>query len=188
MSFFIQFLRHPILTGSVVPSSKELAKLITSIALLDKKKCIVELGPGLGIFTGEIVNKLSPETVFICLEINRNFVKEIEDIYPQANVYHASAKDIKKYLLKHNQKSTDCIISALPWAGFNQQIQIEILDEIYDSLEVGGEFLTIALLQGTFFLPGIRFSQMLNKKFRTVEKSKILWTNFPPAFVYHCLK
>jgi len=90
--------------------------------------------------------------------------------------------------LKHNQKSTDCIISALPWAGFTQQIQIEILDEIYDSLEVGGEFLTIALLQGTFFPPGIRFSKMLNKKFRTVEKSKILWRNFPPAFVYHCIK
>ena len=28
MSFFIEFLRHPVLTGSVAPSSKELAELI----------------------------------------------------------------------------------------------------------------------------------------------------------------
>ena len=37
MSFFIQFLRHPILTGSVVPSSKELAKLMKVKAATDFK-------------------------------------------------------------------------------------------------------------------------------------------------------
>ena len=188
MSFFIQFLKHPVLTGSAVPSSKELAKLITDIPLLHKKNCIVELGPGLGIFTGEILKKISSEADFICLEINPTFVSEIEHNYPSVNVYHASAKDIKKYLLKQNKMSTDCVISALPWAGFNHQLQTEILDEIYDALEVGGEFLTIALLQGTFFPPGIKFKQMLKEKFRTVEKSKILWRNFPPAFIYHCIK
>ena len=188
MSFFIQFLKHPVLTGSAVPSSKELAELITDIPSLHKKNCIVELGPGSGIFTGEILKKLSTESCFICLEINPTFVSKIEDNYPGVNVYHASAKDIKKYLLKHNKMSTDCIVSALPWAGFNQQLQTEILDEIYDALEVGGEFLTIALLQGTFFPPGIKFKQMLKEKFRTVEKSKILWRNFPPAFIYHCIK
>ena len=148
MSFFIQFLKHPVLTGSAVPSSKELAELITDIPSLHKKNCIVELGPGSGIFTGEILKKLSTESCFICLEINPAFVSKIEDNYPDVNIYHASAKDIKKYLLKHNKMSTDCIISALPWAGFNHHLQTEILDEIYDALEVGGEFLTIALLQG----------------------------------------
>ena len=138
MSFFIQFLKHPVLTGSAVPSSKELAELITDIPSLHKKNCIVELGPGSGIFTGEILKKLSTESCFICLEINPAFVSKIEDNYPDVNIYHASAKDIKKYLLKHNKMSTDCIISALPWAGFNHHLQTEILDEIYDALEVGG--------------------------------------------------
>ena len=86
MSFFIQFLKHPVLTGSAVPSSKELAELITDIPSLHKKNCIVELGPGSGIFTGEILKKLSTESCFICLEINPAFVSKIEDNYPDVNL------------------------------------------------------------------------------------------------------
>ena len=65
---------------------------------------------------------------------------------------------------------------------------MDLLDEVYDSLEEGGEFLTIALLQGLVFPPGRMFKKAIKEKFRKVEKTKIVWSNIPPGFVYHCIK
>lgn len=187
MNFFKQFLIDPIKTGAIAPSSRCLSQLITDTAHLSTKKCIVEFGSGTGVFTKEIIRKISSKCLFFCLEINQQFVKETKNC-PGAIVYHASAKDIKKYLLKHQQNTCDCIISGLPWAAFDQKLQEELLNAAYDSLEEGGEFLTFAYLQGLFLPRGIKFKKLLNKKFKHVEKTKIIWKNLPPAFVYLCRK
>ncbi len=188
MNFFRQFLKNPIETGAIASSSTGLSQLITDRAQLSKKKCVVELGSGTGVFTKEIIHKISTNCIFFSLEINRQFVAETKKNCPTATVYHASALDIKKYLLKHDQTSCDCIISGLPWAGFDQKLQEELLNAAYDSLVDGGEFLTFAYLQGLVFPPGIKFKKLLKKKFRQVEKTRIIWKNLPPALVYHCRK
>ncbi|MFH1589299.1 MAG: methyltransferase domain-containing protein [archaeon] len=188
MNFFKQFLKIPLETGAIASSSKGLSELITDRASLANKKCVVELGSGSGVFTNEITRKISDECVFFCLEINHEFVKETKKNCPSAIVYHASAKDINRYLLENERANCDCIISGLPWAVFNQKLQEELLHSAYDSLEEGGEFLTFAYLQGLFLPTGIRFKKLLNNKFKRVERTKIIWNNLPPAFVYHCRK
>jgi len=188
MNFFKQLLINPIETGAIAPSSRELSQLITYTAHLSKKKCVVELGSGTGVFTKEIITKISSECIFFCLEINQQFVKETKKNCPSAIVYHASAKDIKKYLLKHKQNTCDCIISSLPWANFDQKMQEELLNAAYDSLEEGGEFLTFANIHGLFLPTGIRIRKSLEKKFTHVEKTKMIWKNLPPACVFRCRK
>ena len=175
-------------TGAIAPSSKNLAEVITDTANLFNKKSVVELGPGTGVFTKVIRNKMSPNAVFFCLESNLEFVKETRKKSPNTIVYHALAQDINKYLLKHDLKKSDCIISNLPWAFFDKNSQTNMLDIIYNSIEKGGEFLTFAYLHG-FFLPnGINFRKLLNDKFSFVKKTKIIWKNLPPAIVYYCKK
>ena len=188
MIFLSQLFKSPIETGAIAPTSKKLSQLIVASANLSNKKCVVELGPGTGVFTREIIKNIPETSEYFSLEINEEFVKETKLNNPKATVYHASAKDIKKYLAKHNQDKCDCIISGLPWGALAENIQMDLLDEVYDSLEEGGEFLTIALLQGLIFPPGIKFKKAINKKFRKVQKSKIVWSNLPPGFVYHCIK
>ncbi|MFA6307294.1 MAG: rRNA adenine N-6-methyltransferase family protein [Patescibacteria group bacterium] len=188
MNFFKQFLSSPLETGAIKSSSKNLSKLITNQSDLSKKKCIVELGSGKGVFTKEILNKISPKCIFFCLEINPQFVIETKKNCPKAIVYNTSAKNIKKYLLKHKQISCDCIISGLPWSSFNKKVQETLLDEIYTSLEDNGEFLTFAYLQGLLLPNGIRFQKLLKNKFKRVKKTKIIWKNLPPALVYYCKK
>ena len=188
MNFLRQLIKSPLETGAVAPSSRELSRLIVERANLSSKQCVVELGSGTGVFTKEILKNISNNSVFFSLEINNQFVKETKVNNPKATVYHASAKDIKKYLLKHDQDRCHCVISGLPWGVFGEELQRDLLNEIYDSLEDGGEFLTIALLQGLVFPPGIRFKKAIKEKFRKVEKSKIVWGNLPPGFVYRCIK
>ena len=188
MIFLSQLFKSPIETGAIAPSSKKLSKLIVERADLNNKRCVVELGSGTGVFTKEIISDIPKTSEYFALEINEEFVKETKLNNPKATVYHASAKDIKKYLAKHNQDKCDCIISGLPWGALAENIQLDLLDEVYDCLEEGGEFLTIALLQGLIFPPGIRFKKAIYDKFRKVQKSKIVWRNLPPGFVYHCIK
>ena len=188
MNFFKQFIKDPITTGAIVSSSKDLSELITQTARLDEKKCVVELGPGIGVFTKEIMRRISPQCVFFCLEINQQLVEATRKNCPQAIVYHASAQEIKKYLLQHHQNSCDCIISGLSWALFDQPLQDDLLNALYDSLEPGGVFLTFAYIHGPLFSRGNRFRKLLNIKFKKVEKTKIIWKNILPAFVYYCTK
>jgi len=183
-----QLIQSPIETGTTSASSEKISQLIADSANLPEKKSIVELGPGTGVFTKQIIQRISSGTLFFCLEINEQFVKDTRSNCPNAIVYHASALDIKKYLLKHNLKHCDCIVSGLPWGLFGLEIQKQLLNEVYDSLESGGKFLAIAYITGLMFKPGIRFKKLLNQKFQKVEKTRIIWGNILPAFIYICTK
>lgn len=188
MKFITSFLKNPREIGAIAPSSKGLANLITDTANLKNKKCVVELGSGTGIFTKEILNKINPNCLFYSLEINQKFVKETRNNCPTAIVYHASALNIQKYLSMHNKTNCDCVISGLPWAIFKKEETKKILDQTYKSLKDGGEFLTFAYLPGNLLPCGIAFKRQLNEKFSSVNKTKIIWKNLPPAFIYHCKK
>ena len=102
--------------------------------------------------------------------------------------YFFTRKDIRKYLRKHRQRTCDCIISGLPWAAFSQKAQEELLGAVYSSLEYGGEFLTFVYIHGLLLPAGKKFRRLLKERFSSVKKTRIIWGNLPPAFVYHCKK
>ena len=186
--FFRQFLKDPLITGAIAPSSAGLSELITDTAQLPEKKCVVELGSGTGVFTKRILKKISPDCIFFTLEINPQFADETKKNCPAAIVYPASGKDIRKYLRKHRQRTCDCIISGLPWAAFSHKAQEELLGAVYSSLEYGGEFLTFVYIHGLLLPAGKKFRRLLKERFSSVKKTRIIWGNLPPAFVYHCKK
>jgi phosphatidylethanolamine/phosphatidyl-N-methylethanolamine N-methyltransferase len=188
MDFLKQFLRAPGVTGAVAPSSGRLARLITDTACLADRKCVVELGPGTGVFTREILKKIPSGCVFFCLEVNPYFAGITRKNCPGATVYETSAERLGSCVSSHNRKSCDCIISGLPWAAFGHAQQERLLEEIYRCLEKGGEFLTFAYIQGLLLPSGIRFRKLLTATFARVGRTGIVWRNLPPAFVYHCIK
>ena len=186
--FLQEFKRDMFNTGAVLPSSKGLSKFITDIADLQQKKTVVELGSGTGVFTKEISKKLSTEATFFALELNEHFVNQTKQNCPNAAVYNDDAKNIQKYLYNNNKKSCDCIISGLPWSCFDEIKQKELIDNIYNVLENGGNFLTFSYIQSSLLPQGIKFKKLLYDRFKVVIQTKIIWNNFPPAFIYHCTK
>jgi phospholipid N-methyltransferase len=182
--FIKQFVFYPTKTGAIAPSSKSLADLITDAADLSNASTVIEFGPGTGIFTEKILQKISKETKFFALEINPDFVKATTNRCPKVNIYHDSATNAKKYLYNLDLKECDSIICGLPWASFSESLQNELLDTIVDILKPGGRFLTFAYLQGLLLPAGIRFKKTLSTRFKNLTKTKTVWLNFPPAFVY----
>jgi phospholipid N-methyltransferase len=82
--------------------------------------------------------------------------------------------------------SVDCIVSGLPWATFSHSMQIEFLDEMMRVLKPGGRFATFGYVHGLALPPAKWFANLLPKYFSRISKSRIVWLNLPPAFVYRC--
>ena len=56
--FFTGFLKHPVMVGSVIPSSDRLIRRMLSRVDWDKTKLFVEYGPGVGTFCRPILEQI----------------------------------------------------------------------------------------------------------------------------------
>lgn len=188
LKFAKEFILSPRNTGAIAPSSTELATTITRIANLAMAKSVVEFGSGTGVFTERILQSIGQDTNFFALEINPFFVKKTKQRCPSATVYQDSAYNVKKYLQDHGLKHCDCIVSGLPWTLFDEAEQDRMLKVIADSLSPNGTFVSFAYLGGNLSPGGRRFRKFLLEHFSAISKSRMVWNNLPPAFVYSCTK
>jgi phospholipid N-methyltransferase len=184
LKFVTQFINHPTKTGAILPSSDKLCELMTDMAELNNVSTVIEFGPGTGVITEKVMRKKSPDTTFFAMEINEAFVESTKSRCPDAIVYQSSAENASKYLEMHGKTGCDLILSSLPWIAFDGETQQNLLDTIYDVLNPGGKFLTYAYAPGLVLPASWRFRKKLNSKFDKVTKSRIIWSNIPPALVY----
>lgn len=184
----VHFIKNIAKTGAISSCSEEVANVLTKHANLSQYKTVVELGSGTGAITKKILEHVSDDALFLALELNDHFVNETRKRCPSAIVYHDSAENIKSCLNKHGKDSCDCIVSTLPWTLFEPELQQKILHAIWDVLPEGGKFLTVTYTFAALLPAGKRFKSMLKGRFTNVERSKTIWKNLPPVYVYHCQK
>lgn len=178
--FITEVLKSTGTIGALSPSSSFLAKKMLEPIAFDKAKCIVEFGPGTGVFTVKILAKMRPDAVLLAFEINPVFIEELEKIEDKRLIIiNDSAEKIQEYLAKYEQHSADYIVSSLPFAMIPDEIVHNILTNSDKALSEEGKF--------------IQFQYSLNAK-KKLESYfsgvKINFTplNLPPAFIYICKK
>jgi phospholipid N-methyltransferase len=186
--FLAAFVRRPLVTGSITPSSVHLAETIVAGMGIEAADTIVELGPGTGVFTRLIHERMKPEARFLCFEVNEDLVPDLRSRFPKADVINDSIENLSRHLEKTGRSSVDVAISGLPWAAFSQQQQQTLLDAAVGPLRKGAAFATFAYSHAAWLPPGQRFRKLLDSRFSRVETSGIVWKNIPPAFVYRCWK
>lgn len=187
-SLFAKFLSNPGQVGAFCASSKALAVEMTRHIGMEKAETVVELGPGTGAITCEIIPRLSPDAGFIAIELDDEMAENLRLRFPRAKICCGCASLLPEILKQENRPEADVIISGLPWAIFSEKLQDEILGAVVEVLPEGGYFSTFAYIQGVMLPAGIRFRRRLESLFSKVESSQIIWRNFPPAFVYRCQK
>ena len=169
---------HFITTGAFLPSSKFLAK-----RMIDKMKgkVIIELGPGTGIFTEEILRLLPKDGLLISIEKNKVFSdylgEKIKD--KRFKLYNGDASNMSLYLQENGYEKVDYIVSGLPLGHFNREVKGKILSEAKKCLSNDGMF-----VQFEYLLAGY---SSVKKVFPEVSISFELF-NLPPAFVMRCRK
>ncbi len=186
--FFKRFLANPGIVGALCPSSPALCREITSNINIESAEAVVELGPGTGAITDEILARLNPQTKFVAIELDNKMYESLRKNRPALNVVNDSAENLPEIMKDADIRYLNAIISGLPWAAFPEKLQCGILNSITDSLSEGGYFTTFAYLQGLLLPAGQRFKKLLNKSFKEVAVSRVIWNNIPPAIVYRCKK
>ncbi len=174
--------------GSIAPSSQKLAERIVENANIKNKRVIVEFGPGTGVITREILKRKHKDAVYFGLELNPDLVEETKRNCPEATVFCDSATNIAKYLKEIGKEECDCIVSGLPFANFDEDLQNEILASASNNLSNKGTFLTFSYNVSLITKAGKLFRKKLPTYFSSVIRSKTIWANLPPAFIYKATK
>jgi len=187
MRFLQGFISAPAMTASLTPSSRSLARAVVQDIDLGDADVVLEYGPGTGVLTDFILPELKPGAKFAAIELNPHFVQMFKTRYPSAQVFEDSVGNVEEICRSAGMQSVDCIISGLPWALFSESEQMQFLEATIAVLKPGGQFATFTYLHSHALLPGAkRFANLLPKYFRSVTRSRVVWLNFPPAFVYRC--
>ena len=177
----MNFLKNPKEIGSITPSSKYLTNEIIRNIDFKNSKNFVELGPGLGTFTKEILKKASPDSNIMCFEVNREFCAHLNKTYAdrRLTIINAGAEKMRENIDKIGMKNADCIVSGLPFRNFSLAKKKKILSEVKNCMDKGERFI---LFQYTNSL-----EKMLGSYFSSVNRASVT-LNIPPCFVYVCRK
>ncbi len=181
-------MKRPATTGAVVPSSPELARRIVEQAEIDDASFVVEFGPGTGPMTRELLEHMPAGAHLTSIERNEEFVELLQRQHPGLDIVHADVRDLRKLLAERGRETTDRVVSSLPWAVFETELQEQILQTTHDCLSEDGIFTTFAYIQGLALPRAWRFRELLRSIFSEVHASEVIWANVPPAFIYTCRK
>ena len=181
-----QFLKNPKHIGAIASSSKALSRTIVSDIDIESASVILEYGPGTGVFTRQILKVKRPEAVFAAIERNPMLATQFRREFPDVPLYEDSAENAPDIVRHLGADKADCVVSGLPWAAFDDGLQDRLLQATLEVLREGGTFVTFAYLQGLLLRSGKRFQQKLKTNFSRLTRSRVVWWNLPPAFVYRC--
>ncbi|TWT65315.1 class I SAM-dependent methyltransferase [Allorhodopirellula solitaria] len=187
-TFLKNFARNPTAVGAIAPSSQGLVDTMVDWFDWDELRGVVEFGPGTGVFTEGITQRLHPDAAFFAIERSPDLAALTRARCPATTVHEASAAEVQRLCQSEGMQQVDAIICGLPWASFPESLQAGILDATLDVLRPGGRFATFAYWQGVALPAGRRFSKRLRSSFSDVHRSPTVWRNLPPAFVYRCTK
>lgn len=178
--FIREYIRHPRSVGAVIPSSRQLAKQITTPISFDKAACIIEYGAGTGVFTKELILHKRPETRLLVIEANASFYKTLQSKYghlERVHVIHGSAEHVAQYMQQYGVSKVDYIVSGLPFTSLPAALSSLILGQTAEVLGQEGKFITF------------QYSKLKHHFFRTFFSNiqiKKVNCNVPPAYVFTC--
>jgi phospholipid N-methyltransferase len=176
--FARMFLKRPRTLGSVVPSSRILARRV--LEQVDwRARVIVEYGPGVGTVTEAVLRRMRPDAVLVAIESSPEFVVYLREQCrdPRLRVIEGSAADIAAILRDLSLPAADCIISSIPYSTMPAHTRERILGETHGALRPGGRFIVYQFTSAV--LPHLR------RFFGPVRQRFELW-NIPPARIFRC--
>lgn len=177
--FAKNFLQHPRMLGSFIPSSRFLIRTLLGEMDFDRARVIVEYGPGVGTFTRAILARMRPDATLIALETNREFVDFLQGSTPdpRLKIIHGSAATVEGALKSHRLGKADFVISGIPFSTLPAAEREAVLHATRAVLQPRGAFLVYQ------FSPMVLSS--LRQVFSQVRRG-FQPLNMPPAQLFYC--
>jgi phospholipid N-methyltransferase len=143
---------------------------------LARARCVVELGAGTGVYTGEILARLRPDARLLAFEIDPHLADTLPALFPdpRLRVVNDSAENVRAYL---DGARADVIVSGLPFTSLPAALRKNILDQSAQALTPNGVMLVLQ------YSPLIQ--RELRRMFASVRR-RVSLLNVPPAFLFAC--
>lgn len=177
--FAKNFLQHPKMLGSLIPSSRFLVGRLLGKIDWSRARTIVEYGPGVGTISNHILGRMSPQARLIVFEMNEDFVDYLRRAFPdpRLHVVHGSAENVGRELARLQLDGADYIISGIPYTTMPEQLRGKIMRESREALNPGGAVLVYQFTRAV--LPYLR--TYFNQVYQDFEPFNIL-----PARLFYC--
>lgn len=179
MLFARNFIKHPKMLGSIIPSSRYLMRQMLSRVDWQRARLFVEYGPGVGNFTAEILARMHPDARLVVVETNEEFVQflraSISD--PRLIVVHDSAAEVEAVLQRLGFERADYILSGIPFSTMPEELRLSIIHASQSALRPEGLFLVYQ------FSGSVQAD--LKRVFASVD-SGFEALNVPPARLWWC--
>ena len=179
--FLSGFFKHPVMVGSVVPSSGKLIRKMLAPVDWANCKVFVEYGPGVGTFCRPILDRLAPDAQLIAIDTNPDFIRYLRHtiVDPRFSAIHGSAADVRRIVAEHGHEQADYVVSGLPFSTLPAGVGDAIGKATAEVLRPGGAFLVYQ------FSPKCRdfIVPYLPRIDHAME-----WWNVPPAQLYWAWK
>ena len=167
--------------GSVIPSSRYLVTGLLRDIDWANTRVVVELGPGVGTITREILKRMRPDATLLAFEINDEFVRHLGETIddPRLKVQHRSGAEVLDALQELGLGKADYAIAGIPFSIMTDQDRMTVLKNCHEALRDQGVMLVYQ------FSGRVRgdLEKLYPRVHRVFEPRNIL-----PAQLFHCVK
>ncbi len=141
--FFEGFLEHPVMVGSIIPSSRFTITKMLGPVKWDECRVFVEYGPGVGTFCRPVLDRLRRDGQLIVIDTNPLFIEYLRATITDGrfSAVLGSAADVEEIVRAHGADHADYVLSGLPFSTLPDGIGPAIAAATYRVLRPGGAFL-----------------------------------------------
>lgn len=175
--FLEGFLRHPVMVGSIVPSSRFTIRRMLKPVDWQNTKLFVEYGPGVGTFCQPVLDRLPRDGMLLVIDTNPLFIDYLRRTITDSR-FHAvlgSAADVEDIVRAHGHEKADYVLSGLPFSTLPEGVGPAIASATYRVIRKGGAFLVYQ------FTPKAR--DFMARHFMRIDNA-LEPINVPPCFMY----
>ncbi|MHB8912969.1 MAG: class I SAM-dependent methyltransferase [Lysobacter sp.] len=180
-TFFWQWLKNPLRTAAVAPSSAELAAAMV-VELPDDVRRVIELGGGTGAITVALLDAGIRDDDLLVLELNEELHAHLHLRFPMVRVVLGDARSLAALASDNGYLAAgpaDAIVSGLGLLSMPPALQRDILDAAFDCLRPGGVF-----VQFTYGPTAPVADAVAAELGLQVRRGDFVLRNMPPATVY----
>jgi phospholipid N-methyltransferase len=179
--FLKGFLKHPVMVGSIIPSSDTLIAHMLKPVDWANTRLFVEYGPGVGTFSQHILKHLPADAVYIAIDTNPDFIAYLSEtiLDTRFRPVLGSAADVVQIVRDSGFESADYVLSGLPFSTLPTGVGPAIAKATADVLRPGGAFLVYQ------FRAKVR--DFIAPHFKRIDQAMEYW-NVPPCCLFWAWK
>ncbi|HEX9668429.1 MAG TPA: methyltransferase domain-containing protein [Thermoanaerobaculia bacterium] len=148
LDFLRGFLLRPKEVASVLPSSPALGARVAESGAAERAAVVVELGPGTGAITRELLRRMPAGSRLIGIERNPHFVRRLRETLrdPRLTVWAGDAEEIARALAAAGEGQADLVVSGIPFAAMDDRTSRRTLEAVRRALPPHGRFVAYQLV------------------------------------------